>query len=119
MKCEINKEMKSIKENASFRVQFKDLEKQNLMQLVFYIKKFIYEPTNYLNFLIHRIKRFFNFIEKKIKSCKTRKNEKLIWETAQNLLDKIKQTKTESEEPLINDEFFEALIEEIKDQKCK
>ena len=118
-KCEINKETKSIKENASFKFQSKDLEKQNLMQLVFYIKKFIYEPTNYLNVLIQRIKPFFNFIEKRIKSCKIRKNEKLIWETAQNLLDKIKQTKTESEEPLINDEFFETLIEEIKDQKYK
>ena len=89
-----------------------------LKKLIFDLEKSIGESGS-LEILINRMKKFTNLIDSKIKDYKAKKDQKLIWETAQNLFNKIRQTKTELEEPLINDEFFKALIEEIKDQKCK
>ena len=115
---EIRKEIDNLRINAYWKAQSKEFQINNLNASLFPLEQLIDRP-NYLNTLIDRIKEFASLIDNKIKDYKEKKDQKLIWETAQNLLNKIKQTKTELEEPLINDDFFEALVEEIKDQKCK
>ena len=115
---EIRKEIYNLKINASWEVQSKEFQINNLNKSLFPLEQLIDRP-NYLKILIYRIKEFARLIENKIKDYKAKKDQKLIWEIAQNLFDKIRKTKAKSEEPLINDDFFETLIEEIKDQKCK
>ena len=115
---EIRKEIDNLKINASWKVQSKEFEINTLNRVLFSLEQLIDNP-NYLNTLIGGIKKFSSLIDKKIKDYKAKKDQKLIWDTAQNLFDKVRKTKTESEESLINDEFFEDLTEEIKNQKCK
>ena len=115
---EIRKEIDNLKINASWKVQSKEFEINTLNRVLFSLEQLIDNP-NYLNTLIGGIKKFSNLIDKKIKDYKAKKDQKLIWDTAQNLFDKVRKTKTESEESLINHEFFEDLTEEIKNQKCK
>ena len=110
---EIRNEIGNLMRNDYWRAQSKEREMYNLERTLIPLEQLINSS------LIGKIKQFSILIENKIKDYKAKKDQKLIWETAQNLFNKIRQTKTESEEPLINDEFFEALIEEIKDQKCK
>ena len=115
---ETKKEINNRKIGTSQKKPFNQFEISNLNISSSSLKELIANP-NYLIALVHRIKEFASLIDKKIKNYKTKKDQKLIWETAQNLFDKVRKTKIGSEEPLINDKFFEFLIEEIKDQACK
>ena len=115
----IEKEIKNRrKEGNSNLIKSMQIEYTDLMALLAFLNELL-GSTGYLRILMEEIEEFARLIENKIKSYKAKKDQKLIWETAQNLFDKIRKIKAESKEPLINDEFFESLIKEVESQACK